>query len=137
MVLDERLESGSEAICEFELCWVRLMRDGENPWFLLIPKRENLKDWDELTKEDRYKLTDEIDFICKVIKTTLKPDKINIASLGNIVNQLHIHIIARFHDDRAWPGPIWGTSPQKEFGGHEVQKWKSIIKKIHTFEALK
>ena len=108
-VLDKTLARDSEFLADLDLCQLRIIKDSENPWLLLIPKIEDMVDWSDLDLQDQLRLTQEIDRCCKFLKSTVNPDKLNVASLGNQVPQLHIHIIARFKNDRAWPGPIWGT----------------------------
>lgn len=123
MKIHERLEADSLFIKDLELSQLRMIKDGDNPWFLLIPRKEGLVDWSDLSREDQHLLTDEIDFVCKKIQQKIEPDKLNVASLGNMVPQLHIHIIARFKTDRAWPGPIWGSDSISEFTEKLFQEW--------------
>lgn len=78
------------------------------PWLILVPERENIKEIFELTAKDRKILIDETALISKTMHKTYWPDKINVAALGNQVEQLHIHIIARFKTDDVWPAPVWG-----------------------------
>lgn len=128
MEIHSKLLNDSHFIYDFPLSQLRLIADGENTWFLLIPMRENKIDWSDLSQTDQHQLTDEIDIVCKEIQKYKSPDKLNVASLGNMVPQLHIHVIARFKDDRAWPGPIWGTQAQNEFDNKEVLFWQEIFK---------
>ena len=126
MNLHPKLDADSLFIKDLELCQLRLIPDGENPWFLLIPKRENMREWCDLSREDQHLLSDEIDWLCQKLKS-VQPDKLNVASLGNMVPQLHIHVIARYQIDRAWPGPIWGTQANKEFEDSMLERWKSFF----------
>lgn len=125
--MDQRLINDSEFIIRLNLSELRLMKDGELDWFMLIPLREDKKDWIDLTLEDQYELTREIDYVSHKIKSHCNPDKINVANLGNVVSQLHIHIIARYQHDRAWPSPIWGTKSEKNFDLQRVNFWKQIF----------
>ncbi len=122
--LDHRIESSSHHLIDLELCELRLVEDGDNPWFLLIPKIANIIDWQELSLDKQFLLTKEIDYICHLLKKYTKPDKINVGSLGNMVPQMHVHIISRYKTDRAWPGAIWGTEPKKSFQKEEILNWK-------------
>ena len=122
--LDHRIEATSYHIKNLELCELRLVGDGENPWFLLIPKEENIIDWNDLSLEKQFILTKEIDYICRELKHYTNPDKINVGSLGNMVPQMHVHIISRYKNDRAWPGAIWGTTAKKSFQMEEIELWK-------------
>ena len=124
MQIDARLIEDSIEICNLTLSQLRLMRDGDVDWFLLIPLREEVKDWCDLSIEDQLVLTREIDYVSRLVKET-KVDKINVASLGNLVSQLHIHIIGRLKADRAWPRPIWGTSATRPFDPTKVNFWKN------------
>jgi diadenosine tetraphosphate (Ap4A) HIT family hydrolase len=128
MNINKKLEADSHFIFQFPLSQLRLIPDGENPWFLLIPMREGMIDWSDLKMDDQHQLTDEINIICNALKFKTAPDKLNVASLGNMVPQLHIHIIARYNDDRAWPGPIWGTHSNKPFDDSEIIKWQTYFK---------
>jgi diadenosine tetraphosphate (Ap4A) HIT family hydrolase len=130
MKIHSKLEEDSHFIYEFPLSQLRLIPDGENPWFLLIPLQDGLRDWSDLKQKDQYQLTDEINIVCNALKEKYQPDKLNVASLGNMVPQLHIHIIARYQDDRAWPGPIWGTESQREFSNELIIEWQDYFKNI-------
>ena len=127
MQIHERLEADSLFIKDLELSQLRMIPDGENPWFLLIPRKEGLVDWSDMAKEDQHQLTDEIDYVCNIIKTNINTDKLNVASLGNMVPQLHIHIIARFKGDRAWPGAIWDTESSKQFSDEIFKEWSAYF----------
>ena len=125
--LNDKIANDSLLIKKLELSELRMIKDGQNPWFLLIPKIANMIDWSDLSREDQHKLNDEIDYVCKVIKSKSSVDKVNIASLGNIVPQLHIHVIGRFKSDRAWPGPIWGSESPIEFKISQYEQWKQCF----------
>ena len=123
MKVNERIEADSVYICTLKLSELRLLRDGDLDWFILIPLKDNKVEWCDLDMDDQFELTREIDLLSKSLKK-LGYDKINIGSLGNIVPQLHIHVIGRKKSDRAWPGAIWGTSALKEFDPSRVDFWK-------------
>ena len=125
--MHEELEKGSVLIKDFQLCQARLHRDGDLDWIVLVPRIEGMKDWNDLSLEDQYQLTREIDHVCTVMKRELGPDKLNVASLGNMVPQLHIHVIARYKNDRAWPGAIFGSAPKKEFHEARAIYWKEKL----------
>lgn len=130
--LAPEFEKSSLFVMDFELCQLRLNIDGEVDWLILIPRKEGMKDWSDLSLEDQYQLTREIDHVSKSLKAELNPDKINVASLGNMVPQLHIHVMARYKTDRAWPGAIFGVPENKEssakFDGARVSFWKEKLK---------
>lgn len=86
-----------------------MMPDSDNPWCVLIPPVENITELHQLSDQQQSLLLADINFIAKILTSEFNPDKLNIAMLGNIVPQLHVHIIGRYKNDRAWPNPIWGT----------------------------
>lgn len=108
MKLDERLAQDSQLVAELPLCQLRLMNDARFPWLLLIPRREGASEIFDLNEADQQQLWHEASVVGQMLKTLTQADKINVASLGNVVSQLHVHIVARQHDDAAWPGPVWG-----------------------------
>lgn len=129
MQIDTRIVQDSIELHTLELCQLRLMRDGDLDWFVLVPLRENIVDWCDLSLDDQKVLCTEIDFVCRLLKVT-SPDKLNVASLGNIVPQMHVHVIARFKSDRSWPRPVWGSSPTKPFDPTKVNFWKTQIAEL-------
>lgn len=106
--LHERLKRDTFEVTELKLCLALLMNDSSVPWLILVPKREGVSEIHALPKEDRAQLIEEVSAVSEAIEEIYSPDKINIGALGNIVPQLHIHVIGRSKGDRAWPGPIWG-----------------------------
>ncbi|MEM1434567.1 MAG: HIT domain-containing protein [Pseudomonadota bacterium] len=107
--LDTRLEGDSDPICRLSLCELRLMNDSRYPWLLLIPRQPDLKEIIDLSTEHRKQLYQELDRCCEALQKATRAHKLNVAALGNLVPQLHVHIIARFESDAAWPGPVWGV----------------------------
>jgi len=92
------------------LCEVRLMDDANHPWLILIPKVADTVEIIDLSPAQRTQLTVEIDTAARALKALFKPDKLNVAALGNLVPQLHVHVIARYQNDIAWPRPVWGAA---------------------------
>lgn len=109
MILDPRLESSSSFIIDLTLCQVRLSNNAAFPWLLLIPHPINTTEIIDLSPPNQALLIQEIALASQVMKNLFNPDKLNVASLGNVVSQLHIHIIARYQTDKAWPNPVWNT----------------------------
>lgn len=106
------LANDTTEVTRLEVCRVLLMRDRTYPWLIAVPEREGLRDLDDLRDLDRELVMAEIDHISKIMKALFKPYKMNVAALGNVVEQLHIHVIARYQNDPAWPAPVWGkTAP--------------------------
>lgn len=114
--LDLRLEADSLPVMDLSLCMLRLMNDQRFPWLLLIPRRANKEEVLDLVDGDQQQLWDEVRRVAKVMQYVFAPDKLNIAALGNQVRQLHVHAIARFQDDAAWPNPVWGVGRPKPYG---------------------
>lgn len=84
------------------------MNDSQYPWFILVPRRDNIKEIYQLSGMDRQQLMNESCMLAEVINNLYRPDKLNIAAIGNLVPQLHLHHVARYQTDKAWPAPIWG-----------------------------
>ncbi|ANK83789.1 MULTISPECIES: HIT domain-containing protein [Rhizobium] len=106
--LDPRLENDSTSIMITGLCDLRLSRDARWPWLILVPRRADITEIFELTPLDQVLLAFETELVAKALKNITGATKINIGALGNIVRQLHVHVIARFEGDANWPGPVWG-----------------------------
>lgn len=113
--LDERLAADTVGILELGLSSVRLMRDAHYPWIILVPRREAVVELTDLSVEDRHRLMDEIAITVEALKAETQCEKINVAAIGNIVRQLHVHVVARTADDAAWPGPVWGRHPAQPY----------------------
>ena len=99
----------SHLITELKLCSVRLINNSKFPWIILIPKRKKVTDITELKTKDQILLIKEIVYCSKIMKKTFKTKKLNVEKIGNIVSQLHIHVIARFKNDSSWPLSVWVT----------------------------
>ena len=108
--LHPQLADDSTPVIELALCEVRLMDDANHPWLILIPKVADTVEIIDLSPAQRTQLTVEIDTAARALKALFKPDKLNVAALGNLVPQLHVHVIARYQNDIAWPRPVWGAA---------------------------
>ena len=115
-LIDPVLAADSTAIASLALSDLRLMNDARFAWLLLVPRRPGMAEIIDLTKPDRALLFEEIVTVATALRTATGCEKLNIAALGNQVRQLHVHIIARFSGDAAWPGPVWGTGPAVAYG---------------------
>jgi diadenosine tetraphosphate (Ap4A) HIT family hydrolase len=102
-------------VARLPLCRVLLMRDRRFPWLILVPEREETREIHELPPADRAALIEEIARVSGTMARLFQVDKINVGALGNIVPQLHVHVIARFATDAAWPGPVWGSGPAEPY----------------------
>ena len=105
---DERLVRDSEVLTRIGLCELRLMKDARWPWLVLVPQRADVCEIFDLTPLDQTMLTFEINLVADALKRATGATKINVGALGNIVRQLHVHVIARNEGDPNWPGPVWG-----------------------------
>ncbi len=113
--MDSRLSSSCIHLADWPLCRVLLKNNADYPWFILVPRQNGLMDMDELSKDSRHLLIDEVAALSSIIKTIFKPDKLNVGTLGNIVSQLHIHVVARFTSDILWPHGIWQATQTVAF----------------------
>jgi diadenosine tetraphosphate (Ap4A) HIT family hydrolase len=120
-MLDPVLERDTRSIGDMSLCRVLLNRDANYPWLLLVPRRRGAVELIDLDDADQAHLTTEIAAASRALKTATACDKLNVAAIGNVVAQLHVHIIARRHDDAAWPKPVWNAVPAKPYDETAVQ----------------
>jgi len=113
--LDPRLAHDTVFIADWPLCRVLLMDDARFPWLVLVPRRVGLVELDDLDETDNTRLVHEIRRAMKTLRGVIECDKINVGALGNIVRQLHVHVVARREGDAAWPGPVWGHGPAQRY----------------------
>ncbi len=113
--LDSRLAADTLAVADLPLSAVRLMNDATYPWLILVPRREGAVEIVDLSPADRGQLMEEIATVSGVLRAMTACDKLNVAALGNMVPQLHVHVIGRFAGDPAWPGPVWGKAPAQPY----------------------
>ncbi|WP_420935686.1 HIT domain-containing protein [Alteromonas sp. A081] len=107
--LDSRLHNDTFFVCDLTLCRVLLMNDKQFPWLILVPMRNNLAEIIDLPEQEQQTLLAESAKVSKVLQQVFSPYKLNVGALGNVVRQLHVHHVARFENDVAWPKPVWGT----------------------------
>lgn len=103
-------------------CQVLLMNDSRYPWLILVPNHEGLTEFDQLPDPLVMAVHEDIRRASHVLRTLFQPDKLNVASLGNLVSQLHIHVVARFHQDAAWPKPVWGAYPPAPYAERVLEE---------------
>lgn len=108
-------------VTRWPLCRVLLMKDRRFPWLILMPEREEIREIHELTATDRAALVEEIAQAGEALSRLLQPDKVNVGALGNVVPQLHVHVVARFAADAAWPGPVWGSGAAVPYEETELE----------------
>ena len=128
--LDPRLAGDSHPLGRFELCDLRLMDDANYPWLILVPRVVGARDLIDLDAEQRLQLSDETDRAARLLRDAFRPYKLNVAALGNIVAQLHVHVIARFENDPAWPAPVWGRVEANPYGP------AALIERIERLQEL-
>jgi diadenosine tetraphosphate (Ap4A) HIT family hydrolase len=134
--LHPRLQEDTVEIGRFRLCRLLLMKDANYPWFILLPDRADVTEIYQLAADDQLQLTRESALLSEALVKSFRPDKLNIAALGNVVPQLHIHHIARYRTDPAWPAPVWGKVPARAYekaGMDEViGKVRGVLQKLRT-----
>jgi diadenosine tetraphosphate (Ap4A) HIT family hydrolase len=118
--LDPRLQQDTLVVGDFALCRLLLMNDAQFPWFVLVPRREEVSEIFQLDIADQRLLWQEATELAETLKDTFAADKMNIANLGNMVSQLHMHVIVRRRDDAAWPAPVWGKLPAQPYGPEQL-----------------
>ncbi len=120
--LHPQLAADSFAITSWPLCELRVINDANYPWLVLVPRKAGLKDFDDLSPADMATAGEEIRQASRALRKLYRPDKLNVAALGNQVPQLHIHVVARFHGDAAWPNPIWGVAPARPYSSQDDER---------------
>jgi diadenosine tetraphosphate (Ap4A) HIT family hydrolase len=113
--LHPQLARDTTFVGDLELSRVLLMNDANYPWLILVPRRDGAVEIVDLTDEDQQQLVREIALASGVLKTVTQCEKLNVAAIGNIVPQLHVHVVARRQSDPAWPKPVWGAAPSLSY----------------------
>ena len=109
--LHPQLAQDTHFVTDLPLCRVLLMNESRYPWLILVPRRANVREIIELSADERTQLWAESDQVSRVLLALFQADKLNLGALGNLVPQLHLHHLARFQTDAAWPAPVWGKFP--------------------------
>lgn len=120
--LHEQLAADTVEIARWPLSLVLLMNDRNWPWLILVPRRPAIREIHELAETDQGALMTEIVRVSRTLTRLVQPHKLNVAALGNVVPQLHVHVIARFSNDPAWPKPVWSALPPERYTGVELQQ---------------
>ncbi len=118
--LHPRLAADTREVARLTLCRVLLMNDRRFPWLILVPERPDIREIHQLSPADRAVLIEEIARVAGAMQSHHKAHKMNVAALGNQVPQLHVHVIARFTTDPAWPTPVWGKGAPEPYGEAEI-----------------
>jgi diadenosine tetraphosphate (Ap4A) HIT family hydrolase len=127
--LHPQLQKDCFLLGRFALSQVLLMNDCQFPWFILVPEREQVTEVFQLPPDERVLLQEESCFLAKALAAIFQADKMNIAAIGNIVPQLHIHHVVRFKTDLAWPAPVWGKLAAVPYSGNEKHE---VIAKVRA-----
>ncbi len=130
--LDPRLQQDTLPVGDFPLCRLLLMNDAQYPWFVLVPRREEIVEVFQLDVEDQRTFWQETTELAEILKDTFGADKMNVAALGNEVSQLHMHVIVRRHGDPAWPAPIWGKHPAQPYTAEQVAAIREKLRLVLT-----
>jgi diadenosine tetraphosphate (Ap4A) HIT family hydrolase len=125
-----QLMQDCQLLGKFTLCHLLLMRDANYPWCILVPDRDDVSEIHQLSEPDQQQLLRESSLLSVAMESAFSPDKLNIAALGNVVPQLHLHHIARYRSDAAWPAPVWGRVPAKPYLEYELEAV------VHSLTAL-
>ncbi|MFV3403323.1 MULTISPECIES: HIT family protein [Pseudomonas] len=119
--LDSRLQQDTLVLGDLPLCRLLLSKDANYPWFILVPRRAGVSELFDLDEADQRQLWEETSALAEVLKHPFAADKMNVATLGNVVSQLHMHVIVRRHGDAAWPAPVWGKVPAIAYTPEQVE----------------
>jgi diadenosine tetraphosphate (Ap4A) HIT family hydrolase len=128
--LDSRLLQDTVPVGDFPLCRLLLMNDAHYPWFILVPRREDVSELFQLDVDDQQVLWQETTQLAEVLKDTFAADKMNVATLGNVVSQLHMHVVVRRREDAAWPAPVWGKQPAQPYSDEQVVAIKAKLRVV-------
>ncbi|NMH58784.1 HIT domain-containing protein [Alteromonas ponticola] len=132
--LDTRLEQDTLVVGDLPLCRVLLMNDKQFPWVILVPRLANAVEICQLHAKDRVQLWEESHQVSEAMLALFSPDKLNVAALGNVVKQLHLHHVARFVNDCAWPQPIWGRQPAVPYSSEQASVQLTQLRKKLSME---
>lgn len=125
--LHPRLSQDTIVLADFPLTRLCMMNDHRFPWFILVPRTESITEIHQLSNSDRMQLMDESCLLAETLMACFEGEKMNVAALGNIVPQLHVHHIVRFKDDIAWPGPVWGVGTPEIMNEESIHQRKTQL----------
>lgn len=130
--LDPRLEQDTLPIGDFPLSRLLLSNDSNYPWFILVPRRADISELFQLDAADQQQLWLETTQLAETLKDSFDADKLNVATLGNVVSQLHMHVIVRKREDAAWPAPVWGKHPARPYTAPQVEAIRERLRLVLT-----
>nr|WP_314616345.1 HIT domain-containing protein [uncultured Pseudomonas sp.] len=129
-LMDSRLQQDSLVLGDFPLCRLLLSKDANYPWFILVPKRPGVSELFDLSQEDQAQLWKETTYLAEALKREFAADKMNVATLGNVVSQMHMHVIVRHQHDAAWPAPVWGKVPALAYAPEQVEAIRARLRAL-------
>jgi diadenosine tetraphosphate (Ap4A) HIT family hydrolase len=125
--LHPQLAADTAPVCDLALSLLLVMNDANFPWLILAPRRAGASEIIDLGGEQAL-LVDEIALVSRALKDETRCDKLNVAAIGNVVPQLHVHIVARRKEDAAWPKPVWGAVPRRDYDAEALKRFISAIR---------
>lgn len=134
-VLDSQLSRDCFVLGDFPVSQLLLMNDVAYPWFILVPRMKNVEELYQLNESDQQQVLRESSFLSRQLKEVFGADKMNVAALGNVVRQLHIHHVVRYVGDQAWPAPVWGRHPARSYEPFGVESLLGQLKPALSREA--
>ena len=132
-VLDQKLADDSVFVVDWPLSQLRLINDSRFPWLVLVPRVSNIEEIFQLSDEDQQQLLQESSQLARVLSTSFKADKLNVAALGNVVRQLHVHHIVRYVDDCCYPSPVWGIGEAVPYQELELRQRLDELRSALSF----
>ena len=127
--LDSRLEADTFEVCDHLDCKILVMNNSIVPWFIVVPFTDKTE-WYQLDDSQQYNINKIINKLSDFVVKEYNPDKLNVAIIGNVVKQMHIHVVGRFENDPAWPAPIWGNIQSKLYTEQEKNKLQEKVRSI-------
>lgn len=134
--LDPRLQADTHRVASLELSELLLMDNRLHPWLVLVPRRAGAIEWTDLESADAHRLLDEVALAGSLLRATHAPEKLNVAALGNVVSQLHVHVVGRFRADEAWPRPVWGAVPAQAYEAAERERVLQALREALTASGI-
>jgi diadenosine tetraphosphate (Ap4A) HIT family hydrolase len=132
-ILDARLQADTVPVASLDMCDVLLMNDARFPWLIVVPRETSLVEIADLGEHAQQRLWHEVNRAAATLRQVAPCDKLNIGALGNIVRQLHIHVVARREGDAAWPAPVWGHGRTEPYADDKLQSQLTLLR--HAFDA--
>ena len=127
--LHPQLAADTFEVGDLQLSRLLLLNDSRYPWLILVPRIPDLREIHHLERDERIMLLDESCRVAEFMEKQFEPDKLNVGALGNMVPQLHLHHVARYNDDPAWPGPVWGHSPAVPYEVEQAEEMLVLLRK--------